>query len=76
MGRIKGRKPVSEEAQRALDEALKHSHYTFPTLSIRQAHVLLECIRLGMADVLIVQGEYVSTDEWIELIKTLINVRK
>lgn len=67
--------PVSKEAQDALLDAFRHSHYTFPTLTIRQAHILLTCIGHGMDANVYVDGKYVTGDEWIELIKTLINVR-
>lgn len=44
----------------------------FPVLTIRQAHVLLQCIALGMAEGIIVDGEYVHSVEWERLIRQII----
>lgn len=69
------KKHQTKAAREALDAAFKHTHYTFPTLTIRQARILLECIGVGMSEMRYVDGKYVSSDEWIDLIKSIINVR-
>lgn len=67
--------PASKKAKAELENAVRHAHYTFPTLTIRQAHILLECMKLGLDKGVTADGKIVSGDEWIELTKTLINVR-
>ena len=66
--------PKSKAAQEKLAQAMKHAHYTFPTLTIRQAHILLECMKLGMDMGITVDEQWVTGEEWIELTKTLINL--
>jgi hypothetical protein len=73
--KVKTALPKSKTAQDKLAKAMKHSHYTFPTLTIRQAHILLECMKLGLDEGLIVDGEWVSGEEWMTLIETLINLK-
>lgn len=72
---VKGIKLARQEAREALDDAFRHQHYTFPTLSIRQAHILLVLIGEGMHTPVMVDDKPVTGDEWIELIKTLVDVR-
>lgn len=67
--------PPSKTAQAKLDDATRHQHYTFPTLTLRQTHILLECMKLGLDQGLTVDGKHVSGNEWIELTKTLINIK-
>lgn len=67
--------PKSKAAKDRLAKATKHSHYTFPTLTIRQARILLECMKLGLDEGLVVDGEWVSGEEWMILIETLINLK-
>jgi hypothetical protein len=67
--------PKSKAAQEKLAQAMKHSHYTFPTLTIRQAHILLECMKLGLDVGITVDGKWVTGEEWINLTTTLINVQ-
>lgn len=66
--------PKSKAAQEKLAKAAaeRHAHYTYPTLSVRQAAILLECMKLGLEFGVTVDGMHVTGDEWIELTKTLI----
>jgi hypothetical protein len=70
-------KATTKAAMEAHADAYRHQHYTFPTLTIRQAQILLTLIGEGiaMSPHFTVGGKYVSSDEWIELIKTLVDVR-
>lgn len=45
---------------------------TFPTLSMRQAHILMQCVALGMTEGVLVDGKFVTYDEWEEIIRQLI----
>lgn len=72
----KGVYPRHKGAEDALQDAFKHAHYTFPTLTMRQAHILLQCIEMGMMAQVDADGIRVTSDEWINLIKTIIDVRK
>lgn len=67
--------PKSAEAKAKLEAAVRHQHYTFPTLKLRQAHILLECIKLGLDAGIVVDDQHVSGEEWMDLIRTLIDVR-
>ena len=67
--------PKSKAAQDRMVAAMKHSHYTFPTLTIRQAHILLECMKLGLDSGVVVDGEWVTGEEWMTLIEALINLK-
>lgn len=62
-----GTKAKMEQAQQNVNRM-----YVYPTLSMRQASILIECMKRGLEEGLIVEGEYVSADEWIELTKTLL----
>lgn len=46
-------------------------HHVYPTLDMRQAAILLECIKIGMGEGLFVGGAYVDAAEWQKLIRTL-----
>lgn len=69
--------PKSKAAQEKLaqTQASKFSHYTFPTLTLRQAQILLDCIKLGIDAGVSPGDEYVTGDEWLKLIATLVNIK-
>lgn len=51
------------------------SHNVYPTLTMRQAAILLECIKSGMEDGVWVGGVWVDANEWKDLIRTLFRPR-
>ena len=46
-------------------------HHVYPTLDMRQASILFQCVRMGMSEGIFVDGVWVSADEWKELIRAL-----
>lgn len=60
------------QAKLAEAEANKHKTKAFPTLTMRQTFILVECMKLGLAEGVYVDGKFVSADEWLELMKELL----
>jgi hypothetical protein len=44
----------------------------FPSFSLRQAHILMQCVALGMTEGVLVDGVFVGHGEWEAIIKQLI----
>lgn len=62
-GRKPGRRPKVEQT---------HVLTTFPTLSMRQAHILMQCVALGMTEGVLVDGHFVTPSEWDAIIRQLV----
>lgn len=51
------------------------SHNVYPTLTMRQAAILLECVKDGMEQGQWVGGVWVDANEWRDLIRALFRPR-
>lgn len=66
--------PHAKRTRKEMDEIRQNANrvHVYPTLTMRQASIIIECMKIGMDGGLEVEGQYVSADEWIELTKTLL----
>jgi hypothetical protein len=67
-------RPKAKPRQRKAEQAqVQHPVLNvFPTFSMRQAHALMHCIGLGMNEGVLVDGTFVTDDEWEAIIRQLV----
>lgn len=67
-------KAHTKATQAKMDEARRNAFrmYVMPTLTMRQASIIIECMKMGLATGMEVEGQYVTADEWLELTKVLL----
>lgn len=44
----------------------------FPSFSLREAHILMQCIGYGMTEGVLVDGEFAKADEWDAIMRQLL----